>query len=64
MSSAPVHAPHVAEPLVAEPPDRVARVPEAAIQDAWVRGLFDARHLRTTDGHPVEVVRRLRPRCP
>jgi hypothetical protein len=58
MSSAPVHAPHVAEPLVAEPPDRVARVPEAAIQDAWVRGLFDARHLRTTDGHPVEVVRR------
>ena len=47
----------VAEPLVAEPPDRIARVPEAAIQDAWVRGLFDARDLCTTDGQPVEIVR-------
>ncbi|PAP78757.1 hypothetical protein BSZ37_11620 [Rubrivirga marina] len=34
----------------------MARVPEAAIQDAWVRGLFDARALRTTDGQRVEVV--------
>lgn len=58
MTTPPIPGPLVAEPLVAEPPDRVARVPEAAIQDAWVRGLFNARGLRTTDGQPVEVVRR------
>ena len=53
---APVADAIVAEPLVAEPPDRIARVPEAAIQDAWVRGLFATDALRTTDGQPVEIV--------
>ena len=48
----------VREPLVAEPADAIARVPEAAIQDAWVRGLFDARDLRTTGGEPVRVLDR------
>ena len=48
----------VSEPLVAEPAEAVARVPEAAIQDAWVRGLFDPTALRTTDGRPVRVVER------
>ena len=43
---------------MAEPADAIARVPEAAIQDAWVRGLFDARDLRTTDGDAVRVVER------
>ena len=46
----------VHEPLVAEPLDRIARIPEAAIQDAWVRGLFDASQLQTTDGQPVRIV--------
>ena len=48
----------VAEPLVAEPAEAIARVPEAAIQDAWVQGLFDASALRTTDGEPVRVIER------
>ena len=48
----------VREPLVAEPAEVVARIPEAAIQDAWVRGLFDARALRTTDGEAVRVIER------
>ena len=48
----------VAEPLVAEPAERIARVPEAAIQDAWVRGLFDASALKTTDGEAVRVIER------
>ena len=48
----------VAEPLVAEPADAVARVPEAAIQDAWVHGLFDASALKTTEGEPVGVLHR------
>ena len=43
---------------VAEPADAIARVPEAAIQDAWVRGLFDPRALTTTEGEPVEVLAR------
>ncbi|MEM1117815.1 MAG: DUF2851 family protein [Bacteroidota bacterium] len=46
----------VSEPLVAEPAAVLARVPEAAIQDAWVRGLFDASALRTTDGEAVDVL--------
>ena len=46
------------EPLVGEPAEVVARVPEAAIQDAWVRGLFDARDLRTTDGEALRVIDR------
>jgi len=45
----------VHEPLIAEPADRVARIPEAAVQDAWVRGLFDPDGLRTTDGQPVTL---------
>ena len=48
----------VSEPLVAEPAEAIARVPEAAIQDAWVQGLFDASALRTTDGEPVRVLQR------
>ena len=48
----------VREPLVAEPAEVIARVPEAAIQDAWVRGLFSAGGLRTTDGEPVRVLDR------
>ena len=49
--------------VVGEPPasgaaEVVARVPEAAIQDAWVRGLFDARALTTTDGEAVRVLAR------
>ncbi|WP_412067220.1 DUF2851 family protein [Rubrivirga sp. IMCC43871] len=43
---------------VAEPADAVARVPEAAIQDAWVRGLFDPSALATTEGEPVEILAR------
>ena len=50
--------PTVHEPLVAEPADRLGRIPEAAIQDAWVRGLFDASSLRTTAGEPVRVLHR------
>lgn len=34
----------------------VARIPEAAIQDAWVRGLLDASALRTTEGERVQIV--------
>ncbi len=48
----------VREPLVAEPADRIARLPEAAIQDAWVRGLFAADGLRTTDGQTVRLLDR------
>ncbi len=48
----------VTEPLVAEPTEVVARIPEAAIQDAWVRGLFDTTALRTTDSQPVRVLDR------
>ena len=56
----PTHiaVPTVQEPLVAEPAEVLERIPEAAIQDAWVRGLFDPSRLRTTDGEPVTVVRR------
>ena len=50
--------PSVHEPLVAEPAQRIARIPEAAIQDAWVRGLFDASALRTTTGDEVRVLDR------
>ena len=50
--------PSVGEPFVAEPAEVVARIPEATIQDAWVRGLFDASALRTTDGEPVRVLDR------
>lgn len=46
----------VREPFVTEPADRIARVPEAAVQDAWVRGLFGTDALRTTDGEPIEIV--------
>jgi hypothetical protein len=52
--------PLVTEPRVEEPfggaPPPVTRVPEAAVQDAWVRGLYNARGLRTTEGDPVRVV--------
>ena len=48
----------VSEPLVAEPAEAIARVPEAAIQDAWVQGLFDGSALRTTGGEPVRVLQR------
>lgn len=44
------------EPLVAEPAAAIARVPEAAVQDAWVRGLFAPSALATTEGEAVEVV--------
>lgn len=43
------------EPLVAEPTEAIARVPEAAIQDAWVRGLFIPDGLHTTEGEPVRI---------
>lgn len=49
---------YIAEPLVAETSDAVARVPEAAIQDAWVRGLFNTTRLRTTEGDPVNILAR------
>ena len=45
----------VREPLVSEPADAIARVPEAAVQDAWVRGLFDDGSLVTTEGEAVRV---------
>ena len=48
----------VHEPLVAEPAEFLDRIPEAAIQDAWVRGLFDPSALQTTMGEPVCVLRR------
>ncbi|MGB3542369.1 DUF2851 family protein [Rubrivirga sp.] len=48
----------VHEPLVAEPAESIARVPEAAIQDAWVRGLFDPTRLVTAEGEKVNVVTR------
>ena len=44
--------------MVAEPAEAVARIPEAAVQDAWVRGLFDPRGLRTTEGEPVRILAR------
>ncbi len=47
--------PSVHEPLVAEPAEVIGRIPEAAIQDAWVRGLFDPSALRTTTGETVVV---------
>ncbi|MEM0962133.1 MAG: DUF2851 family protein [Bacteroidota bacterium] len=48
----------IREPLVAESPQVIARVPEAAIQDAWVRGLFTADGLTTTEGASVTIVDR------
>ncbi|MDT0631878.1 DUF2851 family protein [Rubrivirga sp. S365] len=48
----------VHEPPVGGAAEVAARVPEALIQDAWVRGLFDARALRTTDGEVVRVIDR------
>ena len=54
----PPSEPHARPGLVAESAEAVARVPEAAIQDAWVRGLFDPRGLATTAGEPVRVVAR------
>lgn len=46
------------DPFVAEPTSHVDRIPEAAIQDAWVRGLFRDDALVTTDGQPVRVLHR------
>ena len=43
-------------PEVHEPPGRLARVPEMAVQLAWVRSQIAQRGLRTTDGEPVEVL--------
>ena len=57
-SDTSAHPGVVAEPVVSEPADAIGRVPEAAIQDAWVRGLFDPRGLTTTTGEPVRVVER------
>lgn len=42
-------------PTVAESAEAVSRVPEAVIQDVWVRGRFRQRGLRTTDGEAVRV---------
>lgn len=53
-----VAEPAVAEPLVSEPADQIARIPEAAVQDAWVRGLFSPHQLRTTAGEPVRILDR------
>ena len=52
----PVGDPLVQEPLASDPLAVLRRVPEAAIQDAWVRGLFDASDLRTTGGERVGVL--------
>ncbi|MEM6327074.1 MAG: DUF2851 family protein [Bacteroidota bacterium] len=44
-------------PTVHEPPDAaLADIPEAVIQDAWARRLYDPAGLRTTTGDPVEVL--------
>jgi hypothetical protein len=42
---------------VAEPQPVLDAVPEAVVQHAWGRGLFDGRSLRTTEGEAVRVVR-------
>ncbi len=44
------------EPQASDPSAVAGRIPEAAIQDAWVRGMFDASDLRTTDSSPVRIV--------
>ena len=44
------------EPLVVSEPGLDA-VPEAVVQHAWGRGLFDRSSLRTTEGEAVRVVR-------
>ncbi len=51
-----VHEPLLHEPLASTPLAVAGRVPEAAIQDAWVRGRFDGADLRTTEGQPVRVL--------
>ena len=48
--------PGVSEPLVSEPDAPLARIPEAAIQDAWARRLYDPAALTTTTGQPVAVL--------
>ena len=52
----PLPPSRVAEPIVAEPDAPVSRVPEAVIQDAWARLLFDTTALTTTCGQPVTIV--------
>jgi hypothetical protein len=42
---------------VAEPQPVLDAVPEAVVQHAWGRGLFDGSALRTTEGEAVRVVR-------
>lgn len=46
----------VFEPIVAEPDTPVGRVPEAVVQDAWARQLFDPTALATTTGERVLVL--------
>ncbi|OZC04588.1 hypothetical protein BSZ36_04470 [Rubricoccus marinus] len=41
---------------MAEPDAPVWRVPEAVIQDAWGRLLFDTSNLKTTTGEPVVIL--------
>ena len=48
----------VAEPYPAAPADALHRVPEAIVQDLWVRGLFSADGLRTGAGEPVAILDR------
>ncbi|WP_412062733.1 DUF2851 family protein [Rubrivirga sp. IMCC45206] len=54
----PVPDPALPASTVSEPAGAIARVPEAAIQDAWVRGLFDPSALATTEGAAVEILTR------
>ncbi len=44
-----------AETLVAEPRSALDALPEAVVQHAWSRGLFDRASLRTTEGDAITV---------
>lgn len=46
----------VSEPIIAEPDAPIGRVPEAVVQDAWARQLFDTSDLTTTTGAPVRIL--------
>ena len=48
----------IAEPYPAAPSEDLHRVPEAIVQDLWVRGLFSEDGLRTDAGDPVAVLDR------
>ncbi len=43
--------------VLGEPRTVLDAVPEAVVQHAWSRGLFDGRTLRTTEGEAVRIVR-------